>query len=59
MSAGVCGKRLGFEEIFGSSSSPSNKRSRWYSPIRDFGFGSSSEDKISILPRMFPSMDRE
>ncbi|KAI3944518.1 hypothetical protein MKX01_001033 [Papaver californicum] len=59
MSAGVCGKRLGFEEIFGSSSSPSNKRSRRYSPVRDFGFGSSSEDKISILLRMFPSMNRE
>ncbi|KAI3851626.1 hypothetical protein MKX03_009006 [Papaver bracteatum] len=59
MSAGICGKRLGFEEIFGSSSSPSNKRSRRYSPVRDFGFGSSSEDKISILLRMFPSMDRE
>ncbi|MCL7041664.1 hypothetical protein MKW94_014250 [Papaver nudicaule] len=59
MSAGVCGKRLGFEEIFGSSSSPSpsNKRSRRFSPVRDFGFG--SDDKISILLRMFPSMDRE
>ncbi|KAI3930616.1 hypothetical protein MKX01_037062 [Papaver californicum] len=53
MSAGVCGKRLWFEEIFGTSSSPSNKRSKRYLPIRDFGFG------FSILLRIFPFMDRE
>eukprot|EP00262_Sarcandra_glabra_P020774 TRINITY_DN842_c0_g1_i4.p1 TRINITY_DN842_c0_g1~~TRINITY_DN842_c0_g1_i4.p1 ORF type:complete len:269 (-),score=54.92 TRINITY_DN842_c0_g1_i4:72-878(-) len=63
MSAGVCGKRLGYEEIFGSSSpSASAKRSRcshFDSPVRlsDFGFG--SEDKLSFLLHMFPTMDRE
>lgn len=63
MSAGVCGKRLGFEEIFGSpSSAPPAKRSRcslYGSPVHspDLGFG--SDDKLSILLRMFPSLDRE
>lgn len=63
MSAGVCGKRLGFEEIFGSpSSAPPSKRSRcslYESPVHspDLGFG--SDDKLSILLRMFPSLDRE
>lgn len=62
MSAGICGKRLGLEEIFGSPSSaaPAKKLRCCASPIRsaaDFGFG--SEDKLSILIRMFPSMDRE
>lgn len=63
MSAGVCGKRLGFEEIFGSpSSAPSAKRSRcssYGSPIRLSEFGFAAEDKVSVLLRMFPSMDRE
>ncbi|KAJ0979462.1 hypothetical protein J5N97_014936 [Dioscorea zingiberensis] len=60
MSAGVCGKRLGFEEFFGSS--PAAKRSRcspYGSPIRSPEFGFGSDDKISILLRMFPSIDRE
>ncbi|CAD5184423.1 unnamed protein product [Musa acuminata subsp. malaccensis] len=53
MSAGICGKRLGLEEIFGSPapSPPSAKRSR----CALYG----SEDKLSVLLRMFPSMDRE
>ncbi|XP_043715548.1 uncharacterized protein LOC122663919 isoform X2 [Telopea speciosissima] len=63
MSAGVCGKRLGFEEIFGSSTpSSSAKRARcstFGSPIRSSDFGLGSEDKVSILLRMFPAMDRE
>ncbi|KAJ6799247.1 uncharacterized protein M6B38_208280 [Iris pallida] len=66
MSAGICGKRLGLEEIFGSpaQSSPSAKKIRhcssgYGSPIRpaDFGFG--SDDRVSALLRMFPSMERE
>lgn len=66
MSAGICGKRLGLEEIFGSPlpPPPSAKRSRcarYGSPVRhsnsDFGLG--SEDKLSILLRMFPAMDRK
>lgn len=63
MSAGVCGKRLGFEEIFGSpSSAPSTKRSRcasYGSPIHLSEFGFAAEEKVSVLLRMFPSMDRE
>ncbi|XP_010253231.1 PREDICTED: uncharacterized protein LOC104594581 isoform X2 [Nelumbo nucifera] len=63
MSAGVCGKRLGFEEIFGSSTPTSSaKRARcssFGSPIRSADFGFGSEDKVSLLLRMFPSMDRE
>ncbi|KAK8928767.1 hypothetical protein KSP39_PZI017805 [Platanthera zijinensis] len=63
MSAGICGKRLGFEEIFGSpASAPSTKRSRcssYGSPIRLTEFGFAAEDKLSVLLRMFPSMDRE
>ncbi|PIA39041.1 hypothetical protein AQUCO_02700307v1 [Aquilegia coerulea] len=66
MSAGVCGKRLGFEEIFGSSSSSptssSSKRFRcssFGSPIRSSEFGFGSEDKVSFLMQLFPSMDRE
>ncbi|KAG6481510.1 uncharacterized protein LOC122017629 [Zingiber officinale] len=53
MSAGICGKRLGLEEIFGSPASPppSAKRSR----CSRYG----SEDTLSVLLRMFPSMDRE
>lgn len=59
MSAGICGKRLGLEEIFGSpSAAPAKKLRCCSSPIRsDFGFG--SDDKLSILIRMFPSMDPE
>ncbi|KAI3952823.1 hypothetical protein MKX01_006866 [Papaver californicum] len=53
MSVGVCGKRLGFEKIFVSSSSPSNKISRRYSPVRGFGFGAEStqeaDEKIEEL----------
>ncbi|XP_043702718.1 uncharacterized protein LOC122652900 [Telopea speciosissima] len=63
MSAGVCGKRLWFEETFGSSSpSSSAKRARcstFGSPVRSSDFGFGSEDKVSILLRMFPAMDRE
>ncbi|XP_008812032.1 uncharacterized protein LOC103723021 isoform X2 [Phoenix dactylifera] len=63
MSAGICGKRLGLEEIFGSPApAPSAKRSRcsrYGSPIRSSDFGLGSDDKVSILLRMFPSMDRE
>ncbi|XP_031275983.1 uncharacterized protein LOC116134445 isoform X1 [Pistacia vera] len=57
MSAGVCGKRVGFEEIFGSSSPTSAKRSRcssYGSPIR-----SGSEDPVSALLQMFPDLDPE
>uniref|UniRef100_A0A1J3JLF9 Uncharacterized protein n=1 Tax=Noccaea caerulescens TaxID=107243 RepID=A0A1J3JLF9_NOCCA len=31
MSTGVCGKRVGYDDYFGSSSSPTNKRSKWSS----------------------------
>lgn len=62
MSAGICGKRLGLEEIFGSPSSatPAKKIRFCGSPIPsvDLGFGSADDD-VSILIRMFPSMDRE
>lgn len=51
MSAGVCGKRVCFEEIFGFSSAA--KRSRISS------FGSGFEDKISILIQMFPALNYE
>ncbi|XP_008784511.1 uncharacterized protein LOC103703441 isoform X2 [Phoenix dactylifera] len=63
MSAGICGKRLGLEEIFGSPApAPSAKRSRcssYGSPVRPSDFGIASDDKVTILLRMFPSMDRE
>ncbi|KAJ0987753.1 hypothetical protein J5N97_006109 [Dioscorea zingiberensis] len=63
MSAGVCGKRLGFEEIFGSPSpAPAAKRSRcsrYGSPVHSPDFGIGSDDKLSVLLHMFPSMDRE
>ncbi|KAL6337033.1 hypothetical protein AAG906_036347 [Vitis piasezkii] len=61
MSAGVCGKRVGFEEIFGSSST-SAKRSRcstFGSPVRSSDFGSGSDDSVSVLLQMFPNLDRE
>ncbi|XP_039128758.1 uncharacterized protein LOC120264930 [Dioscorea cayenensis subsp. rotundata] len=59
MSAGVCGKRLGFEEFFGSS--PAAKKSRCFygSPISSSDFGFASDDKVSSLLRMFPSINRE
>ncbi|KAG2690508.1 hypothetical protein I3843_09G186500 [Carya illinoinensis] len=56
MSVGVCGKRVGFEEIFGSSSPTScsaAKRPRWSS------FGSGSEDTVPLLLQMFPDLDPE
>ncbi|KAH0462298.1 hypothetical protein IEQ34_009873 [Dendrobium chrysotoxum] len=63
MTAGLCGKRLEFEETFGSpASAPSTKRSRcsnYGSPIRIAGVGDADEDKVSVLLRMFPSMDRK
>ncbi|KAH7514780.1 hypothetical protein FEM48_Zijuj11G0126800 [Ziziphus jujuba var. spinosa] len=66
MSAGVCRKRVGFEEIFGSSSSPttlssSAKRIRWSSfgsPSRS-EFGSGSDGAVSVLLQMFPALDPE
>ncbi|KAG9444961.1 hypothetical protein H6P81_016301 [Aristolochia fimbriata] len=63
MSLGLCGKRLGFEEIFGSSTpSSSAKRSRcsrFGSPVRSSDFGLGPDDKLSILLRIFPTMERE
>ncbi|PKA56388.1 hypothetical protein AXF42_Ash014891 [Apostasia shenzhenica] len=63
MSAGICGKRVGFEEIFGSPApAPSAKKSRcshYGSPVRSAEFVFGAEDKVSALLRMFPSMDRE
>ncbi|KAJ4979203.1 hypothetical protein NE237_009983 [Protea cynaroides] len=63
MSTGVCGKRLGYEEIFGSSTPTSSaKRARcstFGSPIRSSDFVFGSEDKVAILLRMFPAMDQE
>lgn len=61
MSAGVCGKRVGFEEIFGSSGS-SAKRSRcstFGSPVRSADIGSGSDDPLSALLDMFPALDHE
>lgn len=63
MTAGLCGKRLEFEETFGSpASSPSAKRyrcSNYGSPIRIAEVGVADHDKVSVLLRMFPSMDRK
>ncbi|KAK1285469.1 hypothetical protein QJS10_CPB20g00964 [Acorus calamus] len=63
MSAGVCGKRLGFEEIFGSSATtPAAKRSRcsqFGSPIRSLDLSFGPDDKLQVLLKMFPNMDRE
>ncbi|GAV62707.1 CUE domain-containing protein, partial [Cephalotus follicularis] len=56
----ICGKRVGFEEIFGSSPSSSAKRSRcssFGSPTRSPGSG--SEDPVSGLFQVFPSLDPE
>lgn len=64
MSAGVCGKRVGFEEIFGSSpptTRSSAKRTRWSgfgSPSRS-EFGSGSDGAVSVLLQMFPALDPE
>lgn len=57
MSAGVCGKRVGFEEICGSSSPTSAKRSR----CSTFGslVRSGSDDPVSFLLQMFPDVDPE
>lgn len=60
MSAGICRKRVGFEEIFGSSSPPScsaSKRPRWSGLGSDFG--SLSEYHLSDLLQMFPDLDPE
>lgn len=62
MSTGVCGKRVGYDDFFGSSSSPTNKRSKWSSfgsPIRSYEIGSGSDDPVSSLIHMFPTMDPE
>lgn len=60
MSAGVCGKRVGFEELFGSSSPTScsaAKRARRSGSGSDFGSG--SEDSVAALLQMFPDLDPE
>ncbi|XP_010452096.1 PREDICTED: uncharacterized protein LOC104734261 [Camelina sativa] len=62
MSTGVCGKRVGYDDYFGSSSSPTNKRSKWStfgSPIRSYETGSGSDDPVASLIHMFPTMDPE
>ncbi|KAG7549250.1 UBA-like superfamily [Arabidopsis thaliana x Arabidopsis arenosa] len=62
MSTRVCGKRVGYDDFFGSSSSPTNKRSKWSSfgsPIRLSETGSESDDPVASLIHMFPSMDPE
>ncbi|XP_015580005.1 uncharacterized protein LOC8279585 isoform X2 [Ricinus communis] len=60
MSAGVCGKRVGFEEIFGSSSAAKRSRcSGFGSPTRSTDFGSGSDDTLFTLLQMFPSLDPE
>ncbi|XVF55303.1 hypothetical protein PTKIN_Ptkin06aG0026300 [Pterospermum kingtungense] len=58
MSAGVCGKRVGFEEIFGSS--PKRFRcSGFESPNPSSDSGSGSEDPVSTLFQLFPALDPE
>lgn len=60
MSAGVCGKRVGFEDMFGSSSPTScsaAKRARRSGSGSDFGSG--SEDSVAALFEMFPDLDPE
>ncbi|XP_061341501.1 uncharacterized protein LOC133287833 [Gastrolobium bilobum] len=64
MSAGVCGKRVGYEEIFGSSSPPQcssvkkSRRSSYGSPNRsEIGFA--SDNSVSVLLQMFPALDPE
>ncbi|KAF9600869.1 hypothetical protein IFM89_013465 [Coptis chinensis] len=56
MSAGVCGKRVGFESS--PTSGSANKRFRRSIRSSEFGFWG-SEDKLSHLMNMFPSMNRE
>uniref|UniRef100_A0A2P2JNY6 CUE domain-containing protein n=1 Tax=Rhizophora mucronata TaxID=61149 RepID=A0A2P2JNY6_RHIMU len=58
MSAGVCGKRVGFEEFFGSS--PSAKRSRWSTfGSSELGSGSEGNPVLDLLLQMFPALDPE
>lgn len=59
MSAGVCGKRVGYEELFGSSPKRSRRSSFGGSPDRPREFGSGSEESVSTLLRMFPALDPE
>ncbi|XVF76615.1 hypothetical protein PTKIN_Ptkin13bG0280400 [Pterospermum kingtungense] len=55
MSAGVCGKRVGFEEIFGSSP----KRFRCSSFESSSDPGSRTDDPVSTMLQMFPAFDPE
>ncbi|XP_022767522.1 uncharacterized protein LOC111311930 [Durio zibethinus] len=58
MSAGVCGKRVGFEEIFGSS--PKRFRcSSFESPDPSSDAGSRPDDPVSTLFQIFPALDSE
>lgn len=59
MSAGVCGKRVGYEELFGSSPKRSRFSSFGASPDRPREFGVGSEDPVSSLLQMFPALDPE
>ncbi|KMZ75133.1 Ubiquitin system component Cue protein [Zostera marina] len=71
MSAGICGKRLGLEEVFGSPSSSAPKRFRFSSTSPPSSFHGSVDrfstadlvadraDKVLALLRIFPSMDRK
>lgn len=63
MSTGVCGKRVEYDDFFGSSSSPTKKRSKWSSsfesPIHSSEIGSGSDDPVASLTHMFPTMDPE
>ncbi|GLT89602.1 hypothetical protein SLE2022_075790 [Rubroshorea leprosula] len=59
MSAGVCGKRVGYEELFGSSPKRSRCASCAGSPDRRRESGSGSEEPISALLQMFPALDPE
>jgi hypothetical protein len=54
MSAGVCGKRVGFEEIFGPSSPTSCSSAK---RPRSSSFGSGSDDSVLVLLQMFPDLD--
>lgn len=58
MSAGVCGKRAGFEEIFGSS--PKRFRcSSFESPNPSSDPGSRPDDPVATMLQMFPAFDPE
>ncbi|GKV05800.1 hypothetical protein SLEP1_g17766 [Rubroshorea leprosula] len=59
MSARVCGKRVGCEELFGSSPKRSRCSSFGASPDRPREFGSGSEDPVSSLLQTFPALDPE